>query len=283
MASDTGQPNTAFTPPPSASPSPHNAHDPPRAPEAIMTISDTSNKQRKTESTNTSAPKHHKASASSVATPGITLQYAHFTPETVRSDLDATEHRAKKRKAEYEQEEAAKRARANPEEAPPGPKPKNKGGRPRTAHLKEKKPPKGRTILKKSKPLFGGKRQVPQDAWNLIFERCSPEFLLSARKVSQDFRHALNMEHVWRNGRLNTFGVEHPPCPSTLNEMQYADLLFGLGCQARGCPNKMARKTYWAYQRRWCDNCLHQQVMEVSHTYSHSTSKQASADHLCPV
>ena len=205
-------------------------------------------------------------------TPTANLKYAHFTPDTVRSDLDASNERANKRKADYEREVATKRQKAVSSGSPPPSEPKNKGGRPRTAHLKPAPLQKGSTILKKSKPV---KTWIDMDAWQWIFEFCTPEFLLKARTVCSGFHRALQSSLIWQKARLNTYGYKPnenpalpdvpacPPCPPTLTEPQYADLLTGLGCQAKDCNNKKARKTYWAFQRRWCDTCLHQQVMEV--------------------
>ena len=191
--------------------------------------------------------------------PSTNLKYAHFTPNTIKSDLDASSDRASRRKAEYERERAVKRQKALSSGSPTPPEPKNKGGRPRTAHLNPRIPQKGSTILKKSKPV---KTWIDMDAWQWIFEFCSLEFLLKARTVCSGFRHALQSPLIWQKARLNHYGPSHPPCPPTLTEMQYADLLTGLGCQAKGCNNKKARKTYWAFQRRWCDACLHNQVLE---------------------
>ena len=193
-------------------------------------------------------------------TPTVHIKYNHLTPSAIKSDLDASNDRANKRKAEYERETAVKRQKAFSSGSPLPPEPKNKGGRPRTAHLKPLAVQRGSTILRKTKPV---KTWIDMDAWQWIFEFCSLEFLLKARMVCSGFRHALQSPLIWQKARLNNFGPTHPPCPPSLTEMQYADLLTGLGCQAKGCKNKKARKTYWAFQRRWCDVCLHQQVIEV--------------------
>lgn len=62
---------------------------------------------------------------------------------------------------------------------------------------------------------------------------------------------------------MYNYGPDHPPPPPGLTEQQYADLLVGTGCQNRGCNDKKARKTYWAFQRRWCDSCLKKNVIMV--------------------
>ncbi len=188
------------------------------------------------------------------------IKFAHLTPHIIESTLTASDDRAKKRKVEEEQQLAVKRQKAVLTGSEILPQPKNKGGRPRTAHLKPRPIQKGSTVLKKTKPV---KIWIDMDAWQWIFEFCPVDFLLKARTVCSGFRQALQSPLIWQKARMNTLGPSHPPCPSVLTEMQYADLLTGLGCQGLGCGNKKARKTYWAFQRRWCDNCLHQKVVEV--------------------
>ena len=199
------------------------------------------------------------APAAKVTPAATDTKFAHFTPVTVKSDLDASEERASKRKAEYQLEVAVKRQKAALSGSPLPPPPKNKGGRPPSQNLKP--PPSGPTVLRKSRPV---KIWIDMDAWQWIFEFCPVDFLLKARTVCSGFRHALKSPFIWQKARMNTLSPSHPPCPPDLTEMQYADLLTGLGCQSKGCGNKKARKTYWAFQRRWCDTCLHKNVIEVN-------------------
>lgn len=198
--------------------------------------------------------------AAATALAAADIRFAHSTPHIIESTLTASDDRARKRKVEEEQHLAVKRQKAVTTGSQLLPQPKNKGGRPRTAHLKPRPTQKGFTVLKKTKPV---KIWIDMDAWQWIFEFCPVDFLLKARTVCSGFRQALQSPLIWQKARMNTLGPTHPPCPSVLTEMQYADLLTGLGCQGLGCGNKKARKTYWAFQRRWCDNCLHQKVVEV--------------------
>ena len=99
------------------------------------------------------------------------------------------------------------------------------------------------------------------DAWKCIFEQCHPSFLLKARTISKDFRYVLDYDKVWEAARLNTYGKECPPPPPGLTEWQYADLLTDIGCQAKGCTDKRARKVYWIAQRRWCETCWKQRTL----------------------
>ena len=188
------------------------------------------------------------------------IQFANSTPITVKTSLEASDERAAKRKADFELESEAKRRKAEASGAPfTSPTPvKNKGGRPRSINP-VKKIPTGPTILRTSNPV---KTVINMDAWRCIFEFCPVDFLLNARKVCSGFREALSGPNIWQTARFNTLGPTHPACPPQLTEMQYADLLTGLGCQSRGCGNKKARKTYWAFERRWCESCLHQNVLD---------------------
>ena len=98
------------------------------------------------------------------------------------------------------------------------------------------------------------------DVWRHVLAYCPLDFLLKARTVCRSFRKALSHDLAWKEARLNNYGIDLPgPLPG-LSEMQYADLLSGIGCQGKGCDQK-ARKTYWAFQRRWCDKCLKAKVM----------------------
>lgn len=128
---------------------------------------------------------------------------------------------------------------------------KNKGGRPRTKIIEINQNYKLR--LRKNSPI---KANIPLDIWHQIFMQCPPKFLLKARTVHRSWFQALQYESTWVQARKNHYGCELPPPPPGITELQYADLLCGVGCQSRGCTDLKARKTYWGFLRRWCDNCL---------------------------
>ena len=128
---------------------------------------------------------------------------------------------------------------------------KNRGGRPRTKKVEVNKNHKLK--LRKNSPI---KAEIPLDIWHQVFMQCPPRFLLKARTVHRSWLEALQYESTWIQARKNHYGTELPPPPPGLTELQYADLLCGVGCQSKGCTDQKARKTYWGFLRRWCDNCL---------------------------
>jgi len=103
---------------------------------------------------------------------------------------------------------------------------------------------------------------IPLDVWENILVFCGLDFLLKARSVHPSFKSVLGNERAWKAARLHQFGPDHPGPPSDLNEMQYADLIVGHGCQTKGCTTR-ARRTYWAYRRRWCERCLEKNTTKV--------------------
>ena len=139
------------------------------------------------------------------------------------------------------------------------PRARNVGGRPRKASVQTFAHRKAPTKLRKDRPVIG---RVHMDVWREILGYCSPEFLLKARTVSRTFKAALSDEKLWKEARLRCYGPEMPDLPPGLTETQFADLLTGNGCQARGCNSK-ARRTYWAVQRRWCTNCFYKKTSLV--------------------
>lgn len=135
----------------------------------------------------------------------------------------------------------------------------NKGGRPRTTTVPSSKPTKAPTKLRQDRPVMA---RIPIDVWQTILGFCKPAFLLKARQVSSSFKTALSFDSAWKTARLRMYGRDHPDPPTGISEMQYADLLTGVGCQSRDCEGK-PRRTYWAFQRRWCEPCLAQNVVSV--------------------
>ncbi|KAK8180388.1 uncharacterized protein BKA78DRAFT_61871 [Phyllosticta capitalensis] len=102
---------------------------------------------------------------------------------------------------------------------------------------------------------------VYQDVWKRIFELSDPAMLFTYEKVSPDFLHALEYSHIWRHAMRHHFGPDLPPTPSGITDRQYADLLSGQGCMR--CHEPKARKTYWAFLRRWCTKCFSQKIIKV--------------------
>ena len=138
---------------------------------------------------------------------------------------------------------------------------KPKSGRPAKPIRKISLPRKTPTKLRKDRPV---QAILPMDIWESILSFCTLDRLLKLRGVCSTFHAALAGDLVWKNARHKQFGPGHPEPPSGLTEMQYADLLVGVGCQARGCQAKDTRRTYWGFRRRWCEVCLVRCLSRVS-------------------
>lgn len=136
---------------------------------------------------------------------------------------------------------------------------RNVGGRPRI-HPVKKAPSKALLFLRKNNPVS---QELCADIWMKIFDFSPPAFLLQARQTNSLFRMLLEKQSQWKKARLHTYGFDHPDPPPGLTEMQYADLLTGVGCQAKGCNENKTRKVYWAFQRRWCNHCLEINTIKV--------------------
>lgn len=189
----------------------------------------------------------------------IDLQISIATPMTIRTNIEASEARSRKRKAvlELASDEAIKKLKTN------GAAPvKNKGGRPKKEKPTPPRQPKGPLRLRVSKPV---KAFLPPELWKLVFEQSSPALLLRARTLNRNFYYGLtngSEQSTWVTARKLTYGSLHPDPPAGVDEIQYADLLEGQGCH--GCKNPKTRKTYWAFLRRWCESCLNEKVIPVS-------------------
>lgn len=123
---------------------------------------------------------------------------------------------------------------------------------------------KCKTRLRKDRPVVA---EVNLDIWREILAFCPPDFLIKARGVCKTFKSILDekSQMVWQLSRIRYFGPAIPDPPLGVSEMQYADLITGTGCQNINCKmEKAARKTYWAFQRRLCDDCLHARAVKVS-------------------
>lgn len=134
---------------------------------------------------------------------------------------------------------------------------RKKPGRPSKGFQRPKKAMKGfRTNRPVAAELTRG------DIWCHILENSPLSQLFRMRDV---FRHyLLTWPTIWKTARRNTYGQDHPDPPPGISERQYADLLVGFGCQAKGCNDTRTRKVYWAFQRRWCVACMKKNVAMVS-------------------
>ena len=187
------------------------------------------------------------------------LQISIATPTTIRRNIEASEARSRKRKAVSELVGDEDNKKLKTTGAAPV---KNKGGRPKKEKPTPPRQPKGALRLRISKPV---KAFLPPELWKLVFEQSSPALLLRARILNRNFYYGLtngSEQSTWVTARKLTYGSDHPDPPAGVDEIQYADLLEGQGCQ--GCKNTKTRKTYWAFLRRWCESCLNHNVIPVS-------------------
>ena len=208
------------------------------------------------------------------------------TPVTVRNNLEATEARSRKRKVarEREEDDACKKIKITNHAGSI----KNRGGRPKRETPLPPRQPKGALRLRVSKPVNAF---LPPEIWKLILEQSSPALLLRARALSRSFYNVLTYgseQSTWTAARKLTYGNSHPDPPTGVDEIQYADLLEGHGCQS--CKNAKTRKTYWAFLRRWCESCLNDRVVPVSLLPSPQRIRFAYTDghagrgsHMCDV
>ncbi|KAL8854251.1 MAG: hypothetical protein Q9221_000965 [Calogaya cf. arnoldii] len=126
-------------------------------------------------------------------------------------------------------------------------------GRPSKGYQRPKKAIKG---FRTNRPVAA--KLTRGDIWCHILENSPLSQLFRMRDV---FRHyLLRWPNIWKTARRNTYGQDHPDPPPGINERQYADLLVGFGCQAKGCKDTRTRKVYWAFQRRWCVACMKKNV-----------------------
>ena len=117
--------------------------------------------------------------------------------------------------------------------------------------------------LRKNHPVLA---KISVEIWSIILAHSPLDVLIKARGLSSSFRGILSYETIWKEARHQQFGLKLPDPPAGLTEAQYADLLTGKGCQGRGCADKTARRTYWAFLRRWCHACFVKNTMLVCHS-----------------
>lgn len=132
------------------------------------------------------------------------------------------------------------------------------------------------TVLRRNRPV---QASLPQDVWINIFNHCKPESLFKARTFASGFKDAISLDSVWKGSLLEEFGPSLPNPPQSLSYMQYANLLTRHGCQgcseAKHARRGKARRTYWAFQRRYCEACL---VDKIIYVRSYLASATASAN-----
>lgn len=105
------------------------------------------------------------------------------------------------------------------------------------------------------------KTWIPSDIWRQILIHANPLTLFSAQCVNKELRALLQYEGTWRQCRKNYYDEDIPDPPAGLKELQYVDLLEGKGCMS--CKNPSARRTYWAFLRRWCGACFKEKTIRV--------------------
>ncbi len=140
---------------------------------------------------------------------------------------------------------------------------RRKGGRPRAnKQFPRQKQLRVRTKLRTNRPV---KNNIPCEIWQSILEFSPLEFLLKAVTIDY-FKEILRRnENSWKVARLRQFGHDMPDPPPGTSEPEYAELLTGSGCQ--GCSDKLTRRAYWGFQKRWCDTCLAENVAPVCRTH----------------
>lgn len=121
------------------------------------------------------------------------------------------------------------------------------------------------TQLRMSNPV-----QTPiwLDIWENILRFCPLSFVLKIQDLSPGIQSLLSGSALWKDIRQGTFGLspdglEHPNPPSGMHERDYAELLAGTGCETKGCNSSVA-KIWWAFQHRWCVDCLRRNTIRVS-------------------
>lgn len=197
--------------------------------------------------------------SSSGAPPTNDIRFSIATPVTIETDLEAARARYRRRKASDEVDGNAPHKKLKPTGAPV-----NRGGRPKKEKPSRPKQPNGDLRLRQSNPV---KAYIPPELWKLVFEQSSPAMLLRWKHVNRNFYKSLtsgDQLSLWLTARKLTYGAEHPDPPAGINEIQYADLIEGQGCQGRGCRSSKTRKTYWVFLRRWCEKCLEAKIVKVS-------------------
>ncbi|EUC43707.1 hypothetical protein COCMIDRAFT_27837 [Bipolaris oryzae ATCC 44560] len=123
-----------------------------------------------------------------------------------------------------------------------------------TQQWQQRKP----TRLRRGKVLSKG---VDLDCWFIILSYSDPAQLLEMRsKIASCYRFLRDNPMLWKHSRVYYYGTDMPDPPPGLTEFQFAHLRHGHGCMDCGAPN--TRKTFWAFLRRMCKDCLTNQVIK---------------------
>ncbi|KAI0065498.1 hypothetical protein BV25DRAFT_1821919 [Artomyces pyxidatus] len=103
----------------------------------------------------------------------------------------------------------------------------------------------------------------PVDVFLEIFVYLTPEELLNLSRSNKWLRDILTkrvLEPAWRNARDNV--PDLPPCPTDMNELRYASLMFDKFCQS--CLAEEVCVPIWSTRSRLCDSCLEAEFTAVS-------------------
>lgn len=121
------------------------------------------------------------------------------------------------------------------------------------------------------------KKQVDLDSWFTILRFSDPAQLLEMRtRIASCYRFLRDNPMLWKHSRDHFYDDTLPDPPSELSEFQYAHLRHGHGCMS--CHTKSTRKTYWAFNRRWCKTCLHSKIIKEQEVVA--MLKEASEEHV---
>lgn len=96
---------------------------------------------------------------------------------------------------------------------------------------------------------------MPLDILFEIFEYLHPTDLLRLTQTNKAFNGLLTSPKsttIWKRSQKNT-EADTPDCPSDMNEMQWANLLYGCECQV--CGVKPLLKVEFGLRRRICAKC----------------------------
>ncbi|OAK95781.1 hypothetical protein IQ06DRAFT_297335 [Phaeosphaeriaceae sp. SRC1lsM3a] len=112
---------------------------------------------------------------------------------------------------------------------------------------------------------------VDLDCWFIILSFSEPaQLLLMRRGIPSCYHFLRDNPTLWKHSRMFAYGTNLPEPPSELTEYQYADLRHDHGCMSCKAPN--TRKTYWAFLRRWCKNCLQNKTIRENDAMPHFRS-----------
>ncbi|KAF9479912.1 hypothetical protein BDN70DRAFT_993084 [Pholiota conissans] len=121
---------------------------------------------------------------------------------------------------------------------------------------------------------------MPLDIVYEILSFLAPKDLLTMAKINKLFQKTLlspQATTVWKSSRERLGG---PRCPSDLNELDWAILLFGDACQSCGTPH--IRKVDFHLRRRVCARCKRRNVLVNSRFKTRFPDKDKSVLDLLP-